>query len=35
MASQTLPSEESAQAFMAAVPGEARREDALKLWMTN
>jgi hypothetical protein len=32
MASQkTLPSEESAAAFIAAVPDDARREDALKL----
>jgi hypothetical protein len=32
MASQkTLPSEESAEAFIAAVPDDARREDALKL----
>jgi hypothetical protein len=31
MASQTLPSEESARAFIAVVPDEARREHALKL----
>src|ERR671919_768291 len=32
MASQkTLPSDESAEAFIAAVPDEARREDALRL----
>jgi Domain of unknown function (DU1801) len=28
---KTLPSEESAEAFIAAVPGDARREDAHKL----
>jgi hypothetical protein len=28
---RTLPSEESAEAFIAAVPGDARREDAQKL----
>jgi hypothetical protein len=28
---KTLPSEESAEAFIAAVPGDARREDAQKL----
>jgi hypothetical protein len=31
MASQTLPNEESAEAFIAAVPSQARREDARNL----